>query len=173
MFGTSATSLKPSYVRDPAPVFGRNRGNHRLLSTIDARWPKPRLPSATPTPHGTPGTQSFSSTGPRRHCAWPPTGCTAPTAPWAPSCAGRKRTWERPRPSPPQRISWPGSSIPCCVTARSTRTLAPNTTRVSISSERCVRPSGGAAQLGYQLVPISDAPEEHTTPASPGVPIAA
>ena len=30
-----------------------------------------------------------------------------------------------------------------------------------------------AAQLGYQLVPISDAPEEHTTPASPGVPIAA
>ena len=29
-------------------------------------------------------------------------------APWAPSCAGRKPTWERPRPSPPRPTSWPG-----------------------------------------------------------------
>ena len=72
-----------------------------------------------------------------------PTRCTAPAAPWAPSCAGRKPTWERPRPSRRQRTSWPASSIPCSDTANSTRTLAPNTTRDSISSERCVQPSAG------------------------------
>ena len=54
--------------------------------------------------------QAQRQPGPRRHCTWPPTGCTAPTALWAPSCAGRKRTWERPRPSPPPPTSWPGSS---------------------------------------------------------------
>ena len=61
----------------------------------------------------------------------------------APSCAGRKPTWERPRPSPPPPTSWPGSSIPCCATARNTWMLARNTTRDSISSGRCVRQSAG------------------------------
>ena len=48
-----------------------------------------------------------------------------------------------PRPSPPRRTSWPGSSIPCCGTARSTWMLAPNITKVNISSGRCARPSSG------------------------------
>ncbi len=59
----------------------------------------------------------------------------------APSCAGRKPTWERPRPSRRQRTSWPASSIPCSDTANSTWTLAPNTTNVSISSGHCAPPS--------------------------------
>ena len=63
--------------------------------------------------------------------------------PWAPSCAGRKPTWERPRPSRRQRTSWPASSTPCSDTANSTWTLAPNTTNVSISSGHCVRQSAG------------------------------
>ena len=40
-----------------------------------------------------------------RHCVWRPTRCTVPTAPWGRSCAGRKPTWERPRPSPPPPTS--------------------------------------------------------------------
>ena len=65
-------------------------------------------------------------------------GCNAPTAPWGPSCAGRKRTWgRRPRPSPPRRTSWRGSSTPCCATAKTTWMPAPNTTRVNINNERC------------------------------------
>ena len=72
-----------------------------------------------------------------------PTRCTAPTAPWAPSCAGRRRSWERPRPSPPRPTSWPGSSTPCCVTARSMWMPERNTTRSSIKTGRCARPSGG------------------------------
>ena len=38
-------------------------------------------------------------------CVSLPTGSTALTAPWAPSCAGRSRTWECPRPSPPRLTS--------------------------------------------------------------------
>ena len=56
---------------------------------------------------------------------------------------GRKRTWERPRRSRPQRISWPASSTPCCAMGSDTLTLAPNTTKISISRERCARPSVG------------------------------
>ena len=48
-----------------------------------------------------------------------------------------------PRPSPPRPTSWPGSSTPCCGTARNTWMPARNTTRDSISSGRCVRPSAG------------------------------
>ena len=64
--------------------------------------------------------QTQRPTGPRRHCAWLPTGYTAPTAPWGPSCAGRKRTWGRPRPSPPRPTSWRDSSTPCCDSAKTT-----------------------------------------------------
>ena len=111
---------------------------------------------------------SPAPTGPRRHCAWPPTGCTAPTAPWAPSCAGRKRTWERPRPSPPRRTSWPGSSIPCCATARTTWMLAPNTTRANISTVRCVRPSAGRPNLATnwcQCPMLRACPSTHQRPS--------
>ena len=87
--------------------------------------------------------QSSARAGRRRHCVWLPTRCTAPTAPWARSCAGRRRSWVRPRPSPPRHTSWPGSSIPCCGTAKSTWMLAPNITRVNIRSGRCARPSVG------------------------------
>ena len=92
-------------------------------------------------------------TGPRRPCVWPPTRCTAPAAPWAPSCAGRKPTWERPRPSPPPPTSWPGSSIPCCATAGSTRMLALNTTRDNISSGRCLRPNAGRPNWAINWCP--------------------
>ena len=78
-----------------------------------------------------------------KRCVWRPTRCTAPTAPWAPSCAGRKPIWERPRRSLPRPTSWLASSIPCCATATSTRMPARNTTRDSISSGRCVRQSAG------------------------------
>ena len=72
-----------------------------------------------------------------RPCVWRPTRCTTPTAPWAPSCAGRKPNWARLKPSPPPPTSWPGSSTPCCGTDRSTWMLARNTTNGSISSGRC------------------------------------
>ena len=78
----------------------------------------------------------------RRPCVWRPTRCTAPTAPWAPSCAGRKPTWDRPRPSPPPLTSWPGSSTPCCATARRTWMPAQSTTKASIVKGRSAPPSG-------------------------------
>ena len=75
-----------------------------------------------------------------RRYGWRPMRYTAPTAPWEPSCAGRKPIWERPRPSRPRRISWSGSSTPCCATDSDTWTLAPNTTSVSIAKGRCTPP---------------------------------
>ena len=89
----------------------------------------------------------------------------------APSCAGRKRNWERPRPSPPRPTSWPGSSIPCCATVRNTWMPARNTTRANIQQRALRAAQRRAAQLGYRLVPMPDAPE-HTTYAPPGAPIA-
>ena len=56
--------------------------------------------------------------------------CIAPTARWAPSCAARRPSWERPRPSRRRRTSWPGSSTPCCATARDTWMPEPSTTSV-------------------------------------------
>ena len=100
----------------------------------------------------------------RRHCVWRPTRCTAPTAPWAPSCAGRKPTWVRPRRSPPRPTSWPGSSTPCCAMARSTWMLVRNTTRDSISSGRCAPPSVGRpnwATNWYQCPTPGTAPRTH------------
>ena len=97
-------------------------------------------------------------------CVWPPTRCIVPTAPWALSCAGRKPTWARPRPSPPPPISWRGSSIPCCATARSTWMLAPNTTKVSINSAHCARPSAGPHNwaTSWCLFPMTrDTPRTH------------
>ena len=99
-----------------------------------------------------------------QHCVWRPTRCTAPTAPWAPSCAGRRHRWVRPRPSPPRHISWRGSSTPCCATARSTWMLAPNTTKVSINSARCARPSDGRPNwaTSWCLFPMTrDTPRTH------------
>ena len=77
----------------------------------------------------------------------------------------------RPRPSRRQRTSWPASSTPCCGTASSTWMPAQNTTRVRHTP--CCTAAGHcrattessigaaakrrAAQLGYQLVPLSDA----------------
>ena len=46
---------------------------------------------------------SPAPTVPRRHCVWRPTRCTAPTAPWAPFCAGREPNWARLNPNPPKR----------------------------------------------------------------------
>ena len=58
-------------------------------------------------------------------------------------CVGRRHSWVRPRPSPPPLTSWPGSSTPCCATARSTRMPARSTTSSSIRTGRCARPSAG------------------------------
>ena len=59
------------------------------------------------------------------------------------SCAGRKPTWERPRPSQPRSTSWPASFTPCCGTAKRTWMPAQSTTKGSISSGRCAPPSVG------------------------------
>ena len=104
----------------------------------------------------------------RRRCVWPPTRCIAQTAPWAPSRAGRRPSWECLRPSRPRPTSWPASFTPCCGTAKSTWTLARNTTNVSISTGRCQR---RAAKLGYRLVPIPDG--EHQNRGLPLNPAAA
>ena len=52
--------------------------------------------------HRRPGHQLKDQTqrqpGRRGPCVWRPTLCTAPTAPLGPSCAGRSRTWEHPKP---------------------------------------------------------------------------
>ena len=75
----------------------------------------------------------------RLHCVWRPTRCTAPIAPWAHFCVGRRRSWVRPKPSPPPLTSWLGSSTPCCATWMPAR----STTRSSIRTGRCARPSAG------------------------------
>ena len=108
----------------------------------------------------------------RRHCVWRPTRCTAPTAPWVPSCAARRHRWVRPRPSPPRPTSWLASSIPCCATARSTWTPGPKYYERRYQQRALRAAKRRAAQLGYQLVPMSDA-GDRTTYAPPGAPIAA
>ena len=82
-------------------------------------------------------------TGQPKLCVWRPTRYTAPTVPWAPSCAGRKPIWERLRPSRRRPTSWPVSSTRCCGTASSTWMPEPNTTRVSISIGHCALQNGG------------------------------
>ena len=100
---------------------------------------------------------SPAPTGPRRHCAWPPTGCTAPTAPWAPSCAGRKRTWERPK-----AITATAHKLARLIYSM----LRHGQDYVDAGAEyyesqyqhRALRAAKRrASQLGYQLVPMSDA----------------
>ena len=71
----------------------------------------------------------------------------------APSCAGRRYIWVRPRPSPPRPTSWLASSIPCCATAKSTWTPGPNTTNVDISSGRCAQRSVGRRNWAISWCP--------------------
>ena len=66
-----------------------------------------------------------------------------------------KPSWVRPRPSLPRLTSWPGSSTPCCATARSTWTLGPNTTKLGISSGRCALPSVGRRNWAITGAPIA------------------
>ena len=66
-----------------------------------------------------------------------------------------------PRPSPPRPTSWPASSILCCATARTTWMLAPNTTRVNISSGRCALRNGGLPNWDTNWCPCPMLP---TTP---------
>ena len=93
-------------------------------------------------------------TGRRRRCGWQPTRCTAPTAPWAPSCAGRRPIRERPRPSRPRPTSWPGSSTPCCATASSTWTLARSTLSISITKGHCTPPGVGRHNWATSWCPL-------------------
>ena len=88
-------------------------------------------------------TKPSASSAAAAYCVWRPTLCTAPTAPWVPSCGGRKPIWVRPRPSPPPPTSWPGSSTPCCATGRSTWTPERSTTNVNTSSGRYAPLSDG------------------------------
>ena len=78
----------------------------------------------------------------RRHCVWPSTRCIAPTVPWVLSCDERRPSWAPPRPSPPRRTNWQGSSIPCCATARNTWMPALNPTSANTSSVRYARLNG-------------------------------
>ena len=59
--------------------------------------PNNRITGASPEAGSSAPRPSPAQTGPPRPCVWRPTRCTAATAPWVPSCAGRKPTWERPR----------------------------------------------------------------------------
>ena len=70
------------------------------IGTGMTKWPSAKhfaswLVAESQQPHHRrPGHQLEDQTqrqpGRARHCVWRPTRCTAPTAPWAPSCAGRK-----------------------------------------------------------------------------------
>ena len=106
-------------------------------------------------------------TGRPRPCGWRPTRCTAPTAPWGPSCAGRSCTWELlPRPSRPRRTSWSGSSTPCCGTGGSTWMPAQNTTSVSITRGRCGPQPAVPLYWAINWSP-SPMPETHACPRLP------
>ena len=68
--------------------------------------------------------------------------------------------WERPR-TPPPPTSWLGSSTPCCATAKR---RGCNTTRDSISSGPCVRPSVGRPNWATNWCPCptpGTAPRTH------------
>ena len=108
-----------------------------------------------------------------RHCGWRPMPCIAPTAPSVPSCAGRRPIWERPRPSRPRRTSWPESFTPCCATAKAMWMPEPSTTRVSTGKGRCGPRRQRAAQLGYQLVPVSDGQGQASSASQAPVPTGA
>ena len=69
-------------------------------------------------------------TGPRRRCVWRPTRCTAPTVLWGAFLRRKKAHLGAPK------------AITATAQAN-TWTLAPNITKVSISSGRCARPSVG------------------------------
>ena len=140
----------------------------KVISEIGAdmtKWPSAKHFSSwlglSPNNRITGGRVISSKTKP---CVWRPTRCTVPTAPWVPSCAGRRPTWERPRPSPPPLTSWPGSSIPCCAMARSTWMLVRNTTRDSISIGPCALPNGGRRNWATNWCPCptpGTAPRTH------------
>ena len=107
--------------------------HHRLLKFIDAQRPRP-----APTVR-------------RLRCVWRPTRCTAPTVPWAHSCAGSKPTWERPRPSLPRPTSWPGSSTPCCATDTGTWTPERSTMSIIIAKGHCTPPCAGRLTTGLPV----------------------
>ncbi len=102
-----------------------------------------------------------------------PTRCTAPTAPWAPSCAGRRHRWVR----PPKAITATAHKLARIIYSM----LRYGQEYVDAGTEyyerryhqRALRAAKRrAAQLGYQLVPMPDAPEQ-TAYAPPGAPITA
>ena len=69
-----------------------------------------------------------------------------------------------PRPLPPRPTSWPGSSTPCCATARNTWMLVRNTTNVDITSGRCAPPSVGRRNWATNWCPCptpGTAPRTH------------
>ena len=101
------------------------------------------------------------------HCVWQPTGCIAPTARWALTCVVRRPNWARPRPSPPPPTIWPGSSIPCCATARSTLMPVPSITSVNTSSGRYVPLSAGRRNWATNWCPcpmLRNMPRTHLQP---------
>ncbi len=108
----------------------------------------------------------------RRRYGWRPTLCTAPTALWAPSCAGRRHRW-----AGPKAITATAHKLARMIYSM----LRYGQEYVDAGAEyyerryqqRALRAAKRrAAQLGYQLVPMPDAPE-HTTYAPPDAPIAA
>ena len=97
-------------------------------------------------------------------CGWRPTRCTAPTAPWVPSCAGRSRTWDCPRPSRRRRTSWPGSSTRCCATVSSIWDAGAQYYESQYRDRVLRNAKQRAAQLGYRLVPMAEDPHANSSP---------
>ena len=99
--------------------------------------------TASPAARSSAQRPSPAPAGRQQHCVWPPTRCIAPIAPWAPSCAGRRPSWECLRPSRSRPTSWPASFTPCCGTAKRTWMPAQSTTKASIVNGRSAPPSVG------------------------------
>ena len=79
-----------------------------------------------------------------------------PTAPWAPSCVAKRPNWERPRPSPPPPTSWHASSIAMLRFGRDYVDAGADYYESRYRHRGLSAAKRRAAQLGYQLVPISD-----------------
>ena len=93
----------------------------------------------------------------RRLCVWPPTRCIAPSAPWVPFCAGRRPSWEYLR-AITATVHKLARIIYAMLRYGQAYADAGAGYYESQYRQRALRATKRrAAQLGYQLVPESDA----------------
>ena len=118
------------------PAVGIDGWSGRVGSTAHGRvWPRrPRLPCAAVLHNSHGWVRVGGAVSRPRH----PRGGRREMG-LVPAGTGRKPAWERPRPSPPPRKNWPGPSIPCWATGKSTQMLVRDTPNASTSSGRCAR----------------------------------